>query len=169
MCRKKREEFIMKKLSEIIATLLSLTFTSSVFAGTSEVKWTNPDDYRDVHAGEGHRAKFKERTFSHLEKHFAKLAEKLPAGQTLHIEVTDLDLAGDVNNGSMRQIRVIKDIHFPRIKFNYKVMAGEEVELSSGEVNLKDMGFLRTQALKYRNDALAYEKKMLDDWFSETF
>jgi len=159
----------MKKFTMILTTLISLIFTSSVLAGTSEVKWTNPDDYRDVHAGEGHRAKFKAKTFANLEKHFAKLAEKLPAGQTLVIEVNDLDLAGDVHHGGMRRIRIVKDIYFPRIKFTYKLMAGEEVELSSGKVDLKDMGFMTNSSLRYKNDSLGHEKKMLDDWFQKTF
>ncbi len=158
----------MKKLNVMIAALISLVFATSSMAGTSEVKWINPDDYRDVDAGEGHRAKFKKRVFADFEKHFAKLAEKLPEGQILIIDVTDVDLAGDVNQ-SMRRIRVVKDIFFPRIEFTYQVQDANKMEISTGEVNLKDMNFLMGSQLRYKNDSLGYEKKMLDEWFEKTF
>ena len=59
----------MKKLFIVLTTLFSLVFTTVTMAGTSEVTWTNPDDYRDVDAGEGHRAKFKAKVFADFEEH----------------------------------------------------------------------------------------------------
>jgi len=159
----------MKKLSAILTTLLLLMFASLSLAGTSEVIWSNPDDYRDVHAGEGHRSKFKARVFASFDAHFAQLAEKLPDGQTLLIDVTNVDLAGDVNHGGMHRIRVIKELFIPRMAFSYQLVDQNKQVINSGDVNLKDMGFMMGSKLRYRNDTLAYEKKMLDDWFAETF
>jgi hypothetical protein len=138
------------------------------FAATSEVTWTNSDKYRDVHAGDGNRAKFKARTFAKFEKHFSMLAEKLPEGQTLFIDVQDVDLAGDVHQ-NMQRIRVIKDIFFPRIKFSYKVVDSNKKAITSGDVNLKDMSFMTGSKLRYNQDSLGYEKRMLDEWFTKTF
>ena len=42
-------------------------------------------------------------------------------------------------------------------------------ELKKGSENLKDMNFMMGNTLRYRNDFLRYEKKLLDDWFKETF
>ncbi len=158
----------MKKLNVMIAVLMSLVFATSSVAGTSEVKWSNPDDYRDVDAGEGHRVKFKERVFADFDKHFAKLAQKLPEGQILMIDVTDVDLAGDVNQ-SMQRVRIVKDIFFPRIEFSYQLQDANKQVITKGEVNLKDMSFLMGSQLRYKNESLGYEKKMLDDWFGKTF
>jgi len=158
----------MNKLNVVLITLLSLVFTSNVTAATSEVKWNNPDDYRDIHAGEGHRSKFKVNVFATLDKHIAKLVEKLPDNQKLMIQVSDLDLAGDVNAGGIRRIRIVKELFFPRIKFSYQLVDENNNEISTGEVNLKDMNFMMSSSLRYRNDFLGYEKQMLDDWFYKT-
>lgn len=157
----------MKKLSVILLAVSSLLVTFLSSAATSEVKWTNPDKYRDVDAGDGHRAKFKARIFANFEEHFSLLAEKLPEGQTLLIDVKDVDLAGDVHQ-NMQRIRVIKEIFFPRIEFSYQVLDGNKNVLTSGDVNLKDMSFMMGSNLRYNRDSLGYEKRMLDEWFEKT-
>lgn len=164
-----KKENVMKNINAIAAAIITLFFSSMSMAGTSEVKWINPDDYRDVDAGEGHKAKFKAKVFADFEKHFEKLSAKLPEGQNLLVEVTDVDLAGDVNHGGMRRIRIVKDLYFPRIKFSYQLVDGKKQELSSGTVNLKDMSFMMGSSLRHSNDSLTYEKNMLDEWFSKTF
>mgnify|MGYP000533662644 CR=1 FL=1 len=156
--------------SVLVAAVTFALTAPSVFAAESEVTWTNPDKYRDVKASQMQNSKkFKENTFKRLEEHFAKLAEKLPEGQKLSIDVTDVDLAGDVNAGGIERIRIVKEIYSPRIKFSYELTDKDGQSLVAGEINLKDMNFMSTSRLKYRNDNLGYEKKMLDDWFAKTF
>ncbi|WDE10999.1 DUF3016 domain-containing protein [Thalassomonas haliotis] len=164
----------MKKHIGLIITtgallLMTSTALSTAFAADSEVKWTEPEKYRDIRPGDENRKRFQERTFKELEKYFAKLAAKLPEKQTLKIEVTDVDLAGDVRFGSHRQIRIIKDIYSPRMAFSYQLLSADKTLLSSGEVNLKDLNFMHGRGIKHRHEALNYEKNMLDDWFEETF
>lgn len=159
---------VMIKLIAILVATSTTFLTLNSSAATSEVKWTNPEDYRDIHPGEGHRAKFKAKVFADFEKHFAILAENLPENQKLMIEVKDVDLAGDVNQ-NFRRIRVVKDIFFPRMKFSYQVIDLNKNEISSGEVDLKDMNFLMGSSLRYKSDRFSYEKRMLDNWFKETF
>jgi hypothetical protein len=158
----------MKNKSVILIAVSSLFLTFISSAATSEVTWTNSDKYRDVDAGDGHRTKFKARIFTKFEKHFASLAKKLPEGQTLLIDVQDVDLAGDVHQ-NMRRIRVIKDIFYPRIKFSYQVVDSDKKIVSSGDVNLKDMSFMMGSNFRYNQDSLGYEKRMLDEWFEKTF
>jgi len=160
----------MKKVPMILSLILSiLLLVPATKAATSEIKWTNPDDYRDIYPGEEHRKHFRERTFKALEKHFSILAKQLPQGQLLKVEVTDIDLAGDVHHGGIRQIRLVKEIYFPKMKFSYQVVDVKNNELSAGQVDLKDMSFMMGSNLKYRNDSLGYEKKMLDNWFKKVF
>ncbi len=160
---------MMKKLAVILTVVGCGLLAPLSLAATSEVKWTNPDDYRDVYAGEGNRAKFKAKVFADFEKHFAFLASKLPEGQTLLIDVSDVDLAGDVHLGSTRRIRVVKELFFPRLEFSYQLLDSNKNILKSGNVNLKDMNFMMGSSLRYSNDLIGYEKRMLDDWFSNTF
>lgn len=159
----------MKNLRTVVMMCLTtMLLVPSVLAGTSEVTWTNPEKYRDIDPGDGHREHFKRQVFAKFEKHFSKLAEKLPEGQVLKINVTDVDLAGDAKF-NMERIRIVKDIYFPRIEFSYQVVDSEGNILRSGEENLKDMSFMMRGGPKYSNDLLGYEKRMLDEWFRDTF
>jgi len=160
----------MKMLTTTLLTLFTIVSMQSVaYAATSEVTWTDYEKYRDIKPGNGSRKHFRERTFKNFEKHFTKLAESLPEGQVLKIEVTDVDLAGDTLIGGIDRIRVIKELYFPRMNFSYQLVNVDGSEAVSGEVELKDMKFMTTSRLRYRNDSLGYEKRMLDDWFSKTF
>jgi hypothetical protein len=160
----------MKKLTSTllaIFTFVSLPLVAN--AATSAVTWIDYEKYRDIQPGSEGRKHFRERTFKNLEKHFAQLAEKLPEGQVLNIKVTDVDLAGDTHIGGISQIRIIKEMYFPRMNFSYELVNADNSIVRSGDVVLKDMSFMMGSNLKYRNKSLGYEKVMLDDWFTETF
>ncbi|MBU2925055.1 DUF3016 domain-containing protein [Colwellia sp. 1_MG-2023] len=160
----------MKILTTILFSLfITLSSSGFAYAATSEVTWTNYEKYRDIRPSNGSRKHFRESTFYNLEKHIAKLAEKLPEGQVLKIDVTDVDLAGDTMAGGIDQIRIVKDIYFPRINFSYQLVSTDGNVIESAEVILKDMSFLMGSRLRYRNESLGYEKNMLDEWFLETF
>lgn len=159
----------MKKLNIVISASLSvLLAVPMALAGTSEVTWQNPEKYRDIYAGQEHRAKFKKRVFNEFEQHFAKLAEQLPKEQTLRVTVTDVDLAGDVHE-TMDRIRVVKDLYIPRMTFSYQLVDTSGQTIREGEEHLKDMSFMMRSGLRYNNSFLHYEKVMLDDWFEKTF
>jgi len=159
------------KQSILMVTLLtaSLLLSPNAFAASSEVTWTDYKSYRDINEGNEGRKQFRERTFKDFEKHFAKLAATLPEGQTLKIDVTDVDLAGDTNAGGINRMRIVKHMYSPRMNFSYQLLDADGKVIQSEEVVLKDMNFMSGSNLKYRNKSLGYEKKMLDDWFEETF
>jgi hypothetical protein len=160
----------MKILTTILFSLfIALSSSGIACAATSEVTWTDYEKYRDIRPGNGSRKHFRESTFHNLEKHIAKLAEKLPEGQVLKIDVTDVDLAGDTLAGGIDQIRIVKDIYFPRINFSYQLVSADGNEIDSAEVILKDMSFMMGSRLRYRNESLGYEKNMLDEWFLDVF
>jgi hypothetical protein len=160
----------MRNLAMVLLVgMLMILFITKSNAADAEVTWTNSDKYRDIRSGFDNRKRFKERTFTSFEQHFSVLAEKLPQGLLLKIDVTDIDLAGDVRFDSNRQIRVVKDIYFPRLKFSYELLNVDKSLVTSGDINLKDMSFMLNNNLRYRNKALGYEKRMLDNWFKNTF
>ena len=80
-----------------------------------------------------------------------------------------MDLAGDVNFGGIKRIRIIKDIFFPRMEFSYQLLNAENDVVKSADVSLKDMGFLMNSRLKYNSKSFGYEKEMFDVWFKKTF
>lgn len=153
----------------LVVSIFVFAFLPNVNAAEVEVTWQDSDKYRDVYAGDGSNKSFKKSTFSQLEKHFSKLAEKLPSDYTLNIVVNDLDLAGDVHHGGINQIRIVKDIFFPRMKFSYQLLSADKQVINENEINLKDMNFMMHNSMRYSNSSLSHEKKMLDDWFKDTF
>ncbi|MDX2369123.1 MAG: DUF3016 domain-containing protein [Colwellia sp.] len=160
----------MKKLTiTLLAMFTVISLLPVVYAATSEVTWTDHEKYRDIHPGSEGRKHFRERTFKNFEKHFAELAVNLPENQVLNINVTDVDLAGDTHSAGINQLRIIKDIYYPRMNFSYELVNADGSIITSGEIVLKDMNFMMGSNLKYRNKSLGYEKKLLDDWFSDTF
>jgi len=160
----------MSNVSNIsLITLVLLIVTWNVAAGESEVTWTNPEKYTDIRAGNENRSKFKARIFRHFEKHFTHLSEKLPEGQTLKVNVTNVDLAGDVRFDTMDRIRVIRELYIPRMAFTYELVAADNSVVKSGEVDLKDMGFMQHSSNIGRHKAIFYEKVMLNKWFKHTF
>jgi len=161
----------MKMLTTTLLALFTVvSFQNVAYAATSEVTWTDYEKYRDIRpSGNGGRKQFRESTFKNFEKHFAKLAERLPEGQVLKIDVTDVDLAGDTLAGGIDRIRIVKDIYSPRMNFSYQLVNADGSEVVADKVVLKDLSFMTGSKLKYRNDSLGYEKKMLDDWFFDVF
>lgn len=154
--------------------LLALSFPGLTNAASVVVTWENPEKYTDVHPSNESRVKFRERTFKALETYFGKLAEKLPADETLTINVTNLDLAGQVwpssfvfGNATGADVRIIKRVDIPRMTFSYTLKDANGKARKSAEVKLKDMGFIDNPRRIAQNDFLDYEKVMLRDWFRE--
>jgi len=161
-----------KFLLTLSVSLVMFTTTfalSSAQAAEVKVTWSNIEKYRDIYAGTESKKRFRKKVFKSIEKHLLKLAQSLPESQLLEIEVTDVDLAGDVHASGIQQIRVIKDLYFPRIKFSFKLLDAKQAIILSENIDLKDMNFMMSRSLKYRNNVLGYEKQLLDDWFNETF
>ena len=111
-----------------------------------------------------------ERNTAEIAKYLEGLGNKyLKPDQMLRIEVLDIDLAGRprMHRSSPNDIRVLNGgADWPRIKLKYTLEAKGEAPRSAEE-NLADMNYMmnpdRTGA------SLAYEKRMLDEWFRARF
>jgi hypothetical protein len=163
-------------MTKVLSILLSISvFSGTLFvqpfveAANVEVTWTAPEKYRDIYSGNEGRKSFRKKVFRKLEQHISKLAEALPESQLLEIEITDVDLAGDVHMGGINQIRVIKGIYFPRINLKFKLTDANKSIIHTGKEKLKDMNFMMSVSLRYRNKTFGYEKQLLDDWFENEF
>jgi hypothetical protein len=108
-------EKIMKSL-KLLTLVMGLSSIGIAQAGESAVKWQDFDNYRDVRAANQSPTSFEKQITINFEKHFAKLAEKLPSGYKLNVEVADLDLAGAIEFSGAKKIRVIQPFHYPQIK-----------------------------------------------------
>lgn len=157
----------MKKL------LLSLLATSIIggaaCAGEAKVTWQEPDKYTDIREGNELRDSFREKLFADFELIFADLAKQLPDGYLFEVSVTDVDLAGEVNGmygAAWQNIRIIKNIYWPRMSFSYTLKNPAQELLVSGQEDLKDLGFM-SGAGSSGKTRFGYEERMLKRWFKK--
>jgi len=134
-------------------------------AGVVEVKFIEPRHFTDAGFGELETA----RTTQALAEHLKRLGRALPDGQTLRIEVLDVDLAGNVKPGRRGDIRVLRGgADWPRIKLRYTLTEGART-LRSGEETLSDLNYLGTPPRGADSGLLPYEERLLSRWFGERF
>lgn len=160
----------MRKLAFLLAVF---TFTSQASAPTAaevKVTWLNPEKYTDIRPATGSKASYQKQVIKEFDKIWADFAKKLPAGYRLEVTIKDLDLAGDVNpmyQIDHNDIRVVKDIYFPRMNLDYVLFNENKQEIAAiKDEKIKDMGFMMSSPKGYGHRQFAYEAAMLDKWFS---
>ncbi|NHQ92782.1 DUF3016 domain-containing protein [Janthinobacterium lividum] len=157
---------MQKQTTRALIAGLALLASSAAWAGT-EVHFSKPDQFTDVPFDPHER----EDVLKELTRHFEKLGTALPPGQTLKIDVTDVDLAGR-ENPSLRagqDIRVMNGrVDWPRMRLHY-VLEQDGKVISSGNAALSDMSYLSRINPYFSTEKLRYEKLMIDDWYADTF
>lgn len=152
----------------LIGAGLWVTGLSAIAADLSVV-FLHPQKYVDAgysrpFASEAERAAVQR----DIEQHFQRLAERhLAVGDSLKIEVLDIDLAGHFEPLGLRNgtdLRVVRGVTWPRIKLRYVFSRGGQV-VARGEEQVSDKSFLMGGNRYPSSDRLRYEKAMLDDWF----
>lgn len=149
------------RLSSCLAALCLGFASLSASAGQVEVSWVDPDQFADA----GRSVVDRERTMGALGEHVKRWGRLLPDGQTLKLEVLDVDLAGEIEPYGWHQVRILRGrADWPHLKLRYTLQAGDRT-LKSGEADLADMHY----RLGDRSSELGFEKRMLDQWFRNTF
>lgn len=159
------------KIIQASVLVTTIAFSASVFAGEAKVTWQNPDKYTDIDSGNQGKKSMLRSIDKSFGKEFTELATKLPAGYQLLVTVTNLDLAGEVDpipSLMMDQIRVLKDLYFPKMTFDYQILnAGGVSVLEAKAVTLKDMQYLSSIRSAQSSDSYYYERKMIREWFTK--
>ena len=134
-------------------------------AGSVEVQWLKPDTYTDA----GRSRVDRERVMKSLSEHLQKLGKQLPDGQLLKLDVTDLNLAGEIEPFRWHDVRVLRGrADWPQMRLRYTLTADGRT-LKSGDAQLQDMGYMFSNSASLRQEDLGYEKRMVDQWFKAEF
>ena len=100
-----------------------------------------------------------------------EVGRRLAEGQTLSVTFTDIDLAGDflpaVSRG-IDDIRIVKEIYFPRMNLNFELRDASGAVLKQGERKLIDMNFMSSLSFR-KSDELFYDLEMLRNWLRTEF
>ena len=156
------------KLGVMVSALM---LSPIAIAGEAVVEWKSPEKYTDIRSGDQSAKSMHNSVAKSLGGEFSGLAAQLPAGYRLSVTVTDLDLAGEVDPIPMRQmneVRVLKDIYFPRMIFDYQLKDARGAVLQGQtDVELKDMQYLSSMRTTRSSESFYAERKMIRDWFSK--
>ncbi len=152
----------MNRLSWITTLLCGVLAAGAAQAvGRAEVRYVAPEKYADA----GFGALERERTQQALTAHFNRLARHLPDGQVLRVDITDVDLAGEVDSFSMHRLRVMGQLpDAPRLGLRFELRQGEQL-LAQGEDQLTDLMYLERRLNRRDDGPLVYEGRLLDQWF----
>jgi hypothetical protein len=127
----------------------------------------DPDRFTDA----GDRSNDPVKVMQAVEQHLVRLGDRfLPAGTNVRVEVLDIDRAGRPRMNLPTEIRIVSGkADMPCIDLRYEVEAAGKVSQSQRE-RVCDPDYLRSVEPKYSpNDPLAYEKRMLEEWFKARF
>lgn len=146
-------------------------------SGRVHILWKSPKKYRDVRPSNQSPSSFREHVFNEFDEKLESLANDLPQGFILSLEVTNVDLAGNVSFGGLSSsiggnfgtgagdIRVIERAFIPSMKFRYRILDENGNEVFSADEKIKDTSFLQTSLRRERERPFVYEKRMLERWY----
>jgi Protein of unknown function (DUF3016) len=147
----------------LVALGAGLVGSAAQAAGTVSVSFVEPARFRDVR--DAHLQS--DANLATLRRHIEEAAAPYVAdGQALRVEVTDVDLAGEVIHGGPTQpVRVLRgSADWPRIELRYVLEAPGQAPVA-GRAQVQDMSYLQRASGLRLGIELPYERRMLDEWF----
>lgn len=140
--------------------------------GNVSVRWTDPAQFSDLRFSgnrvEAGRGNWVEQLAEHLR---TRASRRLPAGERLDVEITDVRRAGRYEpwrGVQMQDVRILRDIYPPRIDLQFQRVSASGQVLSSGERTLTDPGYLMGSQ-PGGSDSLRFEKGLIDRWLRREF
>ncbi len=130
---------------------------------------TDVDNFRDFSVS----GMSEERTKGVFESEFNRFARtearrSIPEEYRVHLEFTDIDMAGDIQpwrNRNHSDLRYIEAIYPPMLEFKYTVKDAEGETVLEGEKTLRDINYLFSPNQRFRSfTSFRYELSMLSDW-----
>jgi hypothetical protein len=155
-------------VAALAAFSLVLGASAQAAGGVVTVNFVEPDKFFDA----GNEPFDKQANLRALQAHLQKLGEiYLAPGQTLVLDITDVDLAGQVRPSRRfaRDIRIVKgSADWPRITLRYVLQTPGQAE-QQGSETVADLGYQQHFNAYAATETLRYEKQMLNDWFKARF
>ncbi len=138
----------------------------------AEVIFVSPEKFTDVRDAYTASDKGRDGILDQIRDYLVSRANYyVPAGQKLTVTFTDIDLAGDFEpwRGSEgMDIRIVKDIYPPKMDLEFKLTGSDGSVIKEGKRQLRDLVFMSKLSIN-QNDALRYDKALLDDWLRSDF
>ena len=154
--------------------LLGLFAAMPCFAGEAVLSWGDPARFTDIEPGPA----TPKATLASVQRAFtgtfAASAAALPEGYTFSADISNVDLAGQVNppqvmNPNLMNTRVMTANYFPSLTLNYTLTDAKGAVVASGDnVLITDMDYLSRSTSANASTPYYYEDRMIRNWFSRT-
>jgi hypothetical protein len=152
----------------LCSVVLFATSSAALAAGTVKVNFVEPQNFTDVR---GTFQRVDDNALKTLAAHFESSAGRyVPDGQTLNVDVIDVDLAGEFRPrlGAFPEVRVLgKGADSPHLTFRYS-LSSPSGAAPLAEVRLSDLSYLYRGYSASSGESLRYEKRMIDEWVGRT-
>jgi hypothetical protein len=137
----------------------------------TEVVFDHPENFTDVKDRDLPSDSGRDEILSRISTFMVSRATPLlPAGDSLKITFTDIDLAGDFepwHGPQWSDVRIVKEIYPPAFKFSWVVTDVSGRVVKQGKEDIRDLNF-QTRVVLDTSDTLRYEKDILGDWTNST-
>lgn len=158
----------MKPIHRLIVIVAALAFATAAHAAKIVVTAAEADAHSDVTLTSMTAEDSLEVVLDEFRRHLTTAAKRyLKDGQTMEVNFSDIDLAGEFepwHSRGYQDVRWVRDIYVPRLKFDYKLTDAEGGVISEGSENLVDLAFLWSVSQIDSHTQTRYEKQMLTDW-----
>ena len=153
----------------VLCCVAAMSVPALPAAANVTVQFVHPEHYTD--AGDyGVRV---QRNLETIKRHLQTLGDRcLPAGHTLDIRFTDLDLAGRHEwwRPGAYDVRFMRGVTWPRADLEYLWKDAQGKVLAEQRERVSDMDYLsRSAFVRSDSDPLVYDKAMLSEWFERRF
>jgi len=158
-------------IAAILAAPILAAFSTLPARAEITVRFADPVRFSDAALYREGGVRAVEPTVEGLHEHLSRLGRAhLAPGQSLRIEIRDIDLAGRFEpwRPHTRDVRVLRDITWPRIALRWTLEEDGAV-VAAAEETIRDHGYLGRAADRPADDPLHFEKAMLEDWFRSRF
>ena len=136
------------------------------------VTYVAPEKFSDVRDDMTGSDRDRDRVLDEIRTHIESMARSyLAAGQTLEIQVTDVDLAGDFepwHGINFDRIRILKEIYPPRMNLEFRLLDAQGRVVSEGKRRLQNLGYLMSIGMTGQ-DRLRHDKDLIRDWMRQEF
>jgi Protein of unknown function (DUF3016) len=153
-----------------LGLLACILITAARPAGAETiVSFAYPEQFTDAALDGGSGLAAEQPTLSAIAGYLVTLgASELGPHQTLTVEVTNIDLAGQFEpwRALAHNVRVMRDVYPPRIALRFRLIDNGLVS-AEGEAALVDVNYLANPSVRLIPAPLRYEKAMLAGWFHQ--
>jgi len=132
-----------------------------------KVDFVNPEKFSDIRDNTGFTNKA---VLKDIEAYLVTQFGKRMPGKEVHISVTDVNLAGEIEpvGGMAQWLRVMRTVTSPSMELTYEIRDGDKV-VQQGTAKLRDIDYQNSFNSMSSSDPLRYEKHMMDRWMDREF